>query len=376
MKDSLKLLIALFLAGLLVALLGSFSDKLPTQQLLRGNLPAPSKPQAIAVFAKCLRNKGLKMYGTAWCGSCKKQRELFGEPFKYIPEIDCDKEAALCKSRGIKGYPVWEDAQGNLYPGAKRFERLAEISGCRSPSDLASSGIVDITLLIAFIAGLISFLAPCIIPLIPSYFSTITGFTFKDLYGLQFNKLRPRIFLSTLFFIMGFSVIFSLMGAASSAFGQYINNNLQVLLRISGGFLVVFGLIQLGIINFKSLRFDFAWKVQRKLANLGFLTSAITGVVSALVWIPCIGSVLGSILLLASSLGSTSQGVILLFVYSLGISFPFILLSLFFPTIFIKLQNSRKLLHNLSLAAGAIMVAFGALLLADRYSLFLRLFGI
>jgi cytochrome c-type biogenesis protein len=175
---------------------------------------------------------------------------------------------------------------------------------------------------------------------------------------------------------MGFSVIFSLMGAASSAFGQYINNNLQVLLRISGGFLVVFGLIQLGIINFKSLRFDFAWKVQRKLANLGFLTSAITGVVSALVWIPCIGSVLGSILLLASSLGSTSQGVILLFVYSLGISFPFILLSLFFPTIFIKLQNSRKLLHNLSLAAGAIMVAFGALLLADRYSLFLRLFGI
>jgi hypothetical protein len=132
------------------------------------------------------------MYGTEWCGSCKKQRELFGDAFSYIPEIDCDKDSSLCKSRGIKGYPVWEDAEGNLYPGAKRFERLAEISGCRSPSDLASSGIVDITLLIAFIAGLISFLAPCIIPLIPSYFSIITGFTFKDLYGLQFNKLRPE----------------------------------------------------------------------------------------------------------------------------------------------------------------------------------------
>lgn len=225
------------------------------------------------------------------------------------------------------------------------------------------------SLISAYLAGLVSFLAPCLVPLIPSYFSVISGFTFADFYGLNFAKIRGRVFLSSLFFVSGFILFYTLLGATSTFAGRFLQNSVLSLTRIGGVFLIFLGLIQIGIIKFDFLRLDFAWRVQKRLANLGFLTAFLAGIISALVWMPCIGQVLGSILILASQSKTVIQGIVLLFVYSLGISTPFLLLGLFFPTVFTWIQNHRKFLRFLSIFAGVILILFGSILLLNRYQL-------
>jgi len=357
--------------------------------LAGGNLDKPTSTPGVDniqpdQLAQCLTARGWKMYGTSWCSNCKNQRELFGSSFAYINEIDCDLRATVCQQANIKGYPVWEGPDGRQYPGGKYFEELASLSGCgatqtQEVTSLTSLPIVNSLpgipiLAIVYIAGIISFFAPCCLPLLPSYFSAITGFTLKDMYGLNFSKLRRRFFISSLFFALGFAIVYSLFGAVASTIGQLIQTNLPVLLKISGALFVVFGLVQLGVIKFRSLRFDYAWNVQRRLTGLGYITSTSTGVVSALVWIPCIGGILGAILLLAGRADSVAQGVFTLFIYALGIGTPFIIISLFFPQTMSFLQKHRNQLHIFSTVAGLIMIIFGIILVMDRYQEYIALF--
>lgn len=225
----------------------------------------------------------------------------------------------------------------------------------------------NLNLLTAFSAGLISFFAPCLLPLLPSYFSVISGFTFKELYGLNFERIRGRVFFSGLFFVAGFVIFFSLLGATTALIGQFLFKQLELLTRFFGFLLILLGLIQVGIIKFESLRFDFAWRVQRKLTRLGFLTAFLTGIISGLVWIPCIGPILGAILLVASRVQTARQGMILLCVFSLGLASPFLILGLAFPTIFGFLKKYRRFLQFLSFFAGFILIAFGLILILGQY---------
>lgn len=364
---------------ILIILAGSNLDKIkPTSTPGVVNSINPDQ------LAQCLTARGWKMYGTDWCSNCKKQRELFGFSFAYINEIDCDREPSVCQQANIKGYPVWEGPDGKQYPGGKYFDQLASLSGCgavqtQEVTSLTSLSIVNSLpgipiLAIVYIAGIISFFAPCCLPLLPSYFSAITGFTLKDMYGLNFSKLRRRFFVSSLFFTLGFAIVYSLFGAATSIIGQFIQANLPILLKISGALFIIFGLIQLGVIKIRSIMFDYAWNVQRRLTGLGFITSTSTGVVSALVWIPCIGGILGAILLLAGQADSVAQGVFMLFIYALGIGTPFIIISLFFPQTMGFLQKHRSQLHIFSTIAGLIMIIFGIILILDRYQEYIALF--
>jgi len=229
-------------------------------------------------------------------------------------------------------------------------------------------------LLTVFFGGLISFFSPCLLPLLPSYFSIISGFTFSDLYGLNFEKIRGRVFLSSLFFTLGFVLFFTLFGAVSTAVGRFLQEKFNSLTQIGGLFLILLGLIQLRVIKFWGLRFDFAWRVQRRLARLGFLTAFITGVISGLVWVPCIGPILGSILFLASQKETALRGIVFLAVFSLGIAFPFLLLVLFFPAVFNWIQSQRKFFHFLSLFAGIILILFGLVLVLNQYQILLAKF--
>lgn len=231
--------------------------------------------------------------------------------------------------------------------------------------------ITQSQLITSFIAGLLSFFAPCVIPLFPSYFSVITGFTFSQLYGLSFSKIRIRVFISSLWFIGGFTIVYAILGATSSLIGQVLSDYLPILLRVSGVLLVGFGLMQTGIIKTESLTFDFAWKIQKRLAHLGYLTAFITGVASALSWIPCIGPFLGSILLLAAQTTQVGEGVLLLFTFALGLTLPFLLGGLFFPFIARNLQEHRKALHFLSVISGIILILFGLVLILGYYQVFL-----
>ena len=226
----------------------------------------------------------------------------------------------------------------------------------------------------AFTSGLLSFLAPCLLPLFPSYFTVITGFTFSDLYGVNFDSLRKRVLISTLFFVLGFSVVFTLLGATGSIVGKFLDQQIDLLIRFSGIFLIVLGLMQTGLIHIDMLKFDYAWNVQRRLTKLGYVTAFVTGIAAALSWIPCISPLLAPFIVMASQSDTVFSGMGLLFIYSLGLTLPFLIGGYFFPNMVKNIQAHKVLLHRLSVAAGVILVIFGIILLAGQYQYYIGFF--
>lgn len=350
-------------------------------------------------LAACLAAKNFTMYGRSGCSACALEKSYFGDSFSRVPYFECDASDSnreVCDYKGISAYPTWEDASGKQYKGAIPLDKLAELAGCQTaPTEtyvlpkisaaplfkmpntqilvqgLNTLGAISLKYWAAFLAGLISFLAPCLIPLFPSYFSIITGYTFSDMYGLDSFMVKKRVFKSALFFVLGFVILFTLLGATGTIFGQFLEKYFQILLRVSGGLLVLLGLIQVGRIKIPALEFDYAWAVQRRLTKLGNFSATVAGIASALCWIPCIGPLLGGVLLLAADSKTVLEGISLLFVYSLGIGTPFILGGLFFHRVYDFFHNHRKLLNSMSKVAGVVMIAFGVIILLDKYRYYL-----
>ena len=188
---------------------------------------------------------------------------------------------------------------------------------------------MNTTLSIAFLAGIISFLSPCVLPLIPGYISYINGQTLNDILndgGGQENQ--RKVLLKTILFSLGFSLIFISLGATASLIGQSFLEGSNELRWISGLLVILFSLHMMGLINFKFGLFKF--KIEDSLANLADLANdwifpVIIGAAFAFGWTPCIGPILGSILTLAAIENTVNQGVLLLSSYSLGLAIPFVL---------------------------------------------------
>ena len=172
-------------------------------------------------------------------------------------------------------------------------------------------------LFIAFSAGLISFLSPCVLPLIPGYVSYVTGSSLKDLTESKNINLIPIIL-----FTIGFSIVFILFGAAATFIGKFFLTNSYELRIIAGIIIIFFSLQILGFINLSFLNYDKRFYTNK---NVGFFGPVLVGLAFGFGWTPCIGPILGSILALASTEESINRGIILLFFYSLGLAIPFIL---------------------------------------------------
>ncbi len=223
----------------------------------------------------------------------------------------------------------------------------------------------DVSFPLAFLAGVLSFLSPCVLPLVPSYVSFITGISFEDLReGEDKKKIRHLTITHSLAFICGFSLIFIALGASSSAVGQFLFNY-QDWIRIVGGVLVIFfGLFVSGIIKLDFLTRERKFHVSGKPA--GYIGSFFVGMTFAAAWTPCIGPILGTILLYASSHGSAAYGFKLLSVYSLGLALPFFLSSLMFNTFLSYSAKIRKYMRVVMLSSGALLIVFGVLLLTNN----------
>lgn len=223
----------------------------------------------------------------------------------------------------------------------------------------------DVSFPLAFLAGVLSFLSPCVLPLVPSYVSFITGVSFEDLKeGADRKKIRFLTITNSLAFICGFSVIFIALGASSSAVGQFFFNY-QDWIRIVGGILVIFfGLFVSGIVKMDFLTRERKFHVSGKPA--GYIGSFLVGMTFAAAWTPCIGPILGTILLYASSHGSAAYGFKLLSVYSLGLAVPFFLSSLMFNSFLSYSAMIRKYMRVVMLASGALLIVFGILLLTNN----------
>jgi cytochrome c-type biogenesis protein len=215
----------------------------------------------------------------------------------------------------------------------------------------------------AFLAGLLSFFSPCILPLIPAYFTFISGFTLDELTGCD-NNTRFKVTLSTIAFVWGFSSVFILMGASASYVGSFIQTYSNTI-RIIGGVLILFlGLHLTGWLRFNLLEFEKRVHLDQKPVH--FLGTFFVGMAFGAGWSPCVGPLLGSILIIAGSKETVREGMMLLSVYSMGLAIPFIGVSLFIHVMLEFLKRARHAIQYFNRIAGILLMLVGLSLITNK----------
>jgi len=243
---------------------------------------------------------------------------------------------------------------------------------------------MEITSLIipAFIAGILTFLAPCTLPLVPGYLAFISGVSAKDLaIPERAAGARKRIFMNGVMYVIGFSIVFILLGSLFGLAGSFLAQYRIWLSRIGGAFVIFFGLYLMHAFNLPIFKKAFGWlNTEHKFNFVNKLTpgrpfsSFIFGATFAFGWTPCIGPILGTILFLASTSGSVLSGSFLLLVFSAGLAIPFLAIALGLGHATKYITKISKYLNIISIVGGAFLVYMGYLLLTDNLILFIGKF--
>jgi cytochrome c-type biogenesis protein len=228
----------------------------------------------------------------------------------------------------------------------------------------------NVTLLAAFAAGVLSFISPCVLPLIPGYISFVSGATLEDMRGAGPASSRRQVIVTSLAFVLGFSIVFVALGASASAVGKFLFQNAPVLEKIAGAVIIVFGLHLMGVFRLRFLEVEKRLQAGRKPA--GPLGAMVVGFAFAFGWTPCIGPILGGILLVAGSKETVAEGVLLLAVYSLGLGVPFLLTSLAIDRFFLVSKAIRRHYRSIELVSGGLLVAVGVLIFTDQLTVIVR----
>ena len=229
----------------------------------------------------------------------------------------------------------------------------------------------DITIWIAFTAGILSFFSPCVLPLIPSYITYITGLSFGQLKEAHpSTKVRVTVLLHSLTFIAGFSAVFiglgAVAGVASSAFQTHMREGLVWIQKIGGVLIFLFGIHMSGLFHFGILLGEKRVQIHRKPS--GFIGTFLVGLAFAAGWTPCIGPILGAILALAAgSTGGVGRGILLLTVYSAGLGIPFMISGLLFHTFLAFFNRFRKHIRIMEILTGILLMIVGAMLFFDVF---------
>ena len=232
----------------------------------------------------------------------------------------------------------------------------------------------NVSFLIALGAGILSFLSPCVLPLLPSYLSFITGISIEELRkGRENPRIRKITLIHSLMFILGFSLVFVVMGASASLAGKILLKYQVWISRIGGAFIILLGLQFTGLINLNFLQRE--RKLHLKEKPMGYFGSSLVGIAFAAGWTPCIGPILASILFYASTTNSMLSGIALLAVYSLGLGLPFILVSLGLETFLERYQKLRRHLRLISIISGIFLIGVGILLMSNYFLLLTATFN-
>jgi cytochrome c-type biogenesis protein len=232
-------------------------------------------------------------------------------------------------------------------------------------------GTGNITFVGAFIAGLLSFLSPCVLPLIPSYITYITGLSFSDLQAEHpTNKVRLQTIVHSLIFIAGFTTVFVLLGASATYIGNYLQAHMGLLRKIGGALIVIFGIHVTGIFDIGILLGEKRLTIHRKPA--GYLGSFIVGVAFAAGWTPCIGPILASILMVAATEETVYHGIALLLIYSLGLGLPFFLASLAMHQFLVVFNRFKKYIRIFEIVTGVFLIIIGVLLFTNYMTIISR----
>ena len=215
--------------------------------------------------------------------------------------------------------------------------------------------------LVAFVGGLLSFLSPCVLPLVPSYLGFVTGFTIDEMT----DRRRMAMVHATLF-VLGFSLVFILLGASATALGRALNHYQEWVTRIGGVLILFFGLYLLGVIKLGFLGQEQRAHLDRK--PVGYLGSVLVGIAFGAGWTPCIGPILGGILTLAASQGDFQQGMVLLGWYSLGLAVPFLAAAWAVESFLNVFQRYRKHMVWVQRISGALLLLVGLLMISGQFT--------
>ncbi|MFC0473681.1 cytochrome c biogenesis CcdA family protein [Halalkalibacter kiskunsagensis] len=224
--------------------------------------------------------------------------------------------------------------------------------------------MTEVSIWLAFLAGVISFLSPCIFPLVPAYLAQLTG---TNISNNEIEADRKLILSRSVGFIIGFTSIFLLLGASSTFIGQAFLGNRQLFEQIGGIIIAVFGLQMMGIISIRMLMSEKKLSVKPRKSS-SFANSVLLGFLFGTGWSPCIGLVLSSILLLASKSETMWSGMFMLLVYSIGLGIPFLLVALLWSRSLDRIRRLNKWLPTIQKVSGGIMVILGILLFTGKFA--------
>ncbi len=221
----------------------------------------------------------------------------------------------------------------------------------------------------AFAAGLISFLSPCVLPLVPGYISFISGVSFAEIREKKestpfLSKEKRMILFSSIFFIIGFSMVFILLGATATWIGTLISSKISVLTKLAGLIIIFFGVYMMGFIRPRFLYKEARFQIKDK--RFGYVGAWLIGVAFAFGWTPCIGPILAGILTFAGTLENVNQGIFLLAMYSLGLGVPFLLTAIAINQFWRFFSRIKKYMRVLEVTSGAIMVILGFMIFTNK----------
>jgi cytochrome c-type biogenesis protein len=226
---------------------------------------------------------------------------------------------------------------------------------------------------LAFTAGVVSFLSPCVLPIVPGYLAFVSGLSFDELADPERKGINARAASHAVLFVLGFSAVFVALGASATALGSAVREALPTLQRIGGVVIVLFGLSLLGVVKIPLLMRERRPQLVSKAA--GPVGAVVAGVAFGAGWTPCIGPVLASILLFAGMESTVADGTLLLAIYALGLGIPFVLSALFFQWFTGAVWFLRRWLLPLERATGAVLVAMGLLLVSGHFNLIAGFFA-
>ena len=224
----------------------------------------------------------------------------------------------------------------------------------------------EVSIFIAFSAGVLSFVSPCVLPLVPSYITYITGVSFHELTGSESkSKLRWVTTVHSLLFITGFSTVFIIMGASASYVGQLLAQYQNWVMKVGGVLIIILGIHFTGLITLPFLQMEKRLEFRKK--PLGYLGSFFVGIIFAAGWTPCIGPILSTILIYASTSKNLYTGILLLTIYSTGLGIPFFLSSLAFNSFLSTFEKIKRYMRVITLVSGLLLIAIGILMLTDTF---------
>lgn len=220
----------------------------------------------------------------------------------------------------------------------------------------------SIGIITAFVFGIISFISPCVLPIVPGYISFISGVSLNEIDKSKNSiAIRKKIMLNTLAFVLGFSLVFVLLGATATVIGQFLFTNLSTLSQIAGVIIIIFGLHMAGVFKIKFLQFEKRFHSQSK--PLGYLGSFVVGLAFAFGWTPCIGPILGGILALAAQKETVGQGILLLTSYSAGLGIPFLITGFSLSIFYVAFNKIKRYFYLIEIIGGILLILIGILML-------------